>query len=412
MTPWWLAMDGGPDLSAAEQQQLASLAYDYSDQVALIDTRTVALEVGHSQRLHGQPDELASALCAEINQAGLVVRLGAAHQVSAAATLARFDQQVWPGQALAPVLQALPLSGLNWPKHQLQALQACGLRQLGELLALPRAECNRRFGPALGRWLDQLDGRHHGRLPQALVYWRPDPHYYQRVELPHPCHHSRLLHHHISRALQPMWAWLQQHGRALSRLRLSLRSEPHQPPVILNIGLSRASLNASHLDQLLTLKLDQCRLQADVHSLVIQIEDGPMHQAEQVDLWSPALSSEDWSGLMDRLQARLGSDQVSGLSALADHRPERAWCWQPLEAVQDHACGAPRPTWLLPQPHPCERRQLQLEEGPERIEGGWWDDRHEGVCQRDYWVARDGQGRQLWVYRQADQRWFIHGLFG
>ena len=407
MSEWWLAIDGGPALSVADQQQLAALAYGYSDQVALVDARTVVLEVGHSQRLHGQPDAQAQALWAELDQVSLVGQLGAAATVSAAVVLSRCHQTVWPGQALAPVLHALPLSVLSESVPELRSLAACGLNQLGELMALPRAECNRRLGPALGRWLDQLEGRG----PLALTYWRPDPHYYQRVELPHPTHSSQVLQRDIRRALQPMWGWLRQHGRALSRLRLSLRGEPPQPTVVIDIGLSRASLDPSHLDQLLALKLDQCRLQADVHRLVIQIEDSAPLEAEQVDAWSPSISSEDWSGLIDRLRARLGSDQVSGLSALADHRPERAWGWQALETVEDHTCNAPRPTWLLPQPRPCQRDQLQLEEGPERIEGGWWDG-PEGRCQRDYWVARDAQGRQLWVYRQADCRWFIHGLFG
>jgi protein ImuB len=76
---------------------------------------------------------------------------------------------------------------------------------------------------------------------------------------------------------------------------------------------------------------------------------------------------------------------------------------------------------------------LVLEQGPERIESGWWDGR--GVA-RDYYVARqrgggtpeptpagrpqgEGQdgpsqihGAKLWVFQERQsKRWYLHGVF-
>ena len=52
----------------------------------------------------------------------------------------------------------------------------------------------------------------------------------------------------------------------------------------------------------------------------------------------------------------------------------------------------PRPLWLLAEPQPLDGREhpryegrLEFEEGPERIESGWWDGRD---VRRDYYVAR------------------------
>jgi hypothetical protein len=49
--------------------------------------------------------------------------------------------------------------------------------------------------------------------------------------------------------------------------------------------------------------------------------------------------------------------------------------------------------WLLVEPHlledgdqPCFEGVLELEQGPERIESGWWDGRD---VRRDYYVARN-----------------------
>ena len=412
MSEWWLAWHGGRSATPTTLHKVAALAYGYSDQVALMDDQTVVLEVSRSQRLHGPPPVLAQALRAEIDclpsLSHAASALGAASNASAAAALARFDQQVWPGQCCLPALHRLPLSGSPIPTSSLQALQACGVKTLGELIALPRAECNRRFGPALGHWLDQL----RGRQTQALRCWQPDPKYYQRIELPYASHCKQRLQGHILQAITPMWQWLNQRGLALASLRLRLYSEARLPPHVLDIGLAKASLDVSHFSDLLHLKLDQCQLSAAVQVVVVQLQDSPLHEAKQVDAWAPGVSSQDWAALIDRLRARLGQDQITGLSTVSDHRPEYAWSWHSSCGTQDKCPMPPRPSWLLPQPQPCQRQHLQLIQGPERIESGWWEvpDRQ---CRRDYYVATDPQGRRLWVYCQADdRRWFIHGLFG
>ena len=78
--------------------------------------------------------------------------------------------------------------------------------------------------------------------------------------------------------------------------------------------------------------------------------------------------------------------------------------------------GMPRPVWLLdtplPLPEPDMQRQqsgLILEEGPERIESGWWDGN--GVA-RDYYVAHRLRGVKLWVFQERQsKRWYLHGMF-
>jgi protein ImuB len=131
-------------------------------------------------------------------------------------------------------------------------------------------------------------------------------------------------------------------------------------------------------------------------------------------------SEEDWRQLVDRLRARLGSEAVYGLSVVPDHRPERAWCPGGGEGgTGPVVLPGRRPLWLLETPRaleaPGDRPRwggtLALREGPERIEGGWWDGQD---VARDYYVAESEAGERLWVYRDCrpPHRWFLHGLFG
>jgi protein ImuB len=52
-----------------------------------------------------------------------------------------------------------------------------------------------------------------------------------------------------------------------------------------------------------------------------------------------------------------------------------------------------------------------IEDGPERIESGWWDG-HD--VRRDYYVARNPGGVRMWIFRErsAAGGWFLHGVFG
>ena len=50
-----------------------------------------------------------------------------------------------------------------------------------------------------------------------------------------------------------------------------------------------------------------------------------------------------------------------------------------------------------------------LEQGPERIESGWWDGK--GIA-RDYYIVRRTGGARLWVFQERRTRcWYLHGVF-
>ena len=46
--------------------------------------------------------------------------------------------------------------------------------------------------------------------------------------------------------------------------------------------------------------------------------------------------------------------------------------------------------------------------GPERIESGWWDG---ADVKRDYFIARTPREALVWVYRERQAGWYLHGIF-
>ncbi len=162
--------------------------------------------------------------------------------------------------------------------------------------------------------------------------------------------------------------------------------------------------------------------------------------------------------LVDRLSARLGATRVRQTVAQDSHMPELAAAAVPAQAAardkgwdafrrhRAEAELAPRPLRLFKQPEPIEAlaevpdgpplrfkwRRAQHDviaaEGPERIEGAWWNERSDapsGNLARDYFRVEDKSGHRFWLFRAGLYRdvtpddlargrapgWFVHGTF-
>jgi protein ImuB len=387
-------------------EQLALGAWQGSSHVVQAPPDSVLLEIAGSRRLYGGLRPLVEALCVDLERRGLPVHSGSAPIPAAARLFARHGLHAAGRDAMRAKLHALPLAALALDDKQAQALAGCGLDSVAELLRLPAPERARRFGPALNRHLLCLEGRQ----ATPLAAWKPPQHFGLRLELPAASSDSAALLFVFRRAIERMAHWLDVRDQALTRLRVALHREDGAGSIPLEVGLSRPGMDEERLLELLALKLENLDLPAAVEAVEMSAESTDEHRPPQADLWSGNNRGDAWPALLDRLKARLGDNGLSGLVPQPDHRPEKAWRW--VEPGTPARCTdeRPRPNWLLPAPKPCRRESLRLEEGPERIEAGWWD---EEACRRDYFVARDRHGRRLWVFHEHQPRegWFIHGLF-
>lgn len=351
-------------------------------------------------------------------------------------------------------LDAAPLALLATAAGHETALQGMGLHTLGALRRLPRAGLARRFGEALLDEIDRILGVcPDPRLPLAL----PEV-FSAQLELWTRADTTDQILPAAAVLLEQLVAWARARQGRVGRFALSLRHEGRRArgdlvreapceglanTTEVAISLAQPSSDMAHLHALLREHLSRLQLPAPTLELRLHCADWVASAPPNESLFpTPRSESEGLVQLIERLQARLGSGQVRRLVAVADHRPECASRSLPAPATlgrADAAIGrgalhgapaAPRPVWLLNPPQALRERldrpwldgqPLQLLCGPERIETGWWD----GLpAERDYFIARQGSGALVWVYRlrharipegaagEAAPGWFLQGRFG
>jgi protein ImuB len=391
---------------AAEQESLAGLAVwagRFTPSVSLEPPAGLLLEISTCLSLHRGLTKLLKLARSGINEMGYAAMMACAPTSHGAWLLAKagIEKAVRDPARLEQILAALPLALLDQPPAVLEGLERVGARTIGDCLRLPRGGVARRFGQAL---LDEIDLAL-GRLPEARAFFVPPANFERSLELPAPVRDAEALQFAAHRLLPELEGFLTLRQAGVQELELVCRHE-RRDPTLIRLGLAKQTRDASRMQLLLRETLGRTRLEAPVHTIVLRAPRVLPLPGSNTDLFQKAREA-DGDLLLERLRIRLGKDAVYGVETAADHRPENAW--RVCEAPAGAAANRHRPLWLLPRPLPCHDGRLKLTSGPERIESGWWDG---GDVARDYYMAEDRSGAQLWVYcDRVSGEWYVHGVF-
>ena len=401
---------------------------------------TVLLEVHSSLRYFGGRRALLRRLQAALRPLNHRVHCASAPTAQGAALLARMPQAPLEGRhapdlaTLNRLLDEAPVWLIGPGREHWEALQGMGLQRLSDLQGLPRSGLARRFGEPL---LTEID-RARGLQPDPRTWVVLPERFESRLELFARADTTEQVLHGAAILLGRLVAWASaQHGQ-VRRFTLHMQHEPrHRREAAtpahstLEIALAEPSRDRTHLLVLLRERLARLQLAAPTLELRLTCDDIARGAPPNGELFPTAKSErEGLIRLVERLQARLGHDQVQRLTLVEDHRPECATTLERAEAASRGPrparppawAGPRRPVWLLPTPEPLPERQLrplldgrplQLLCGPERIESGWWD---EALAERDYFIAQADDGALVWIYRarlpSAGGGWFLQGRFG
>ena len=403
----------------------------------------ILLDITGCARVFAGEGVLLKRLHEETRALGFCAFAAAAPTIGLAWGLSRFAAPNAPAGRIAVnsargVVEALPAAALRLEPPILAALARFGLKTIGDLLPVPRADLARRFGGDLVRRLDQALGAE----AEALDPLQPEAVLRARTRFAEARTTLEGVKAGLCDAIAALCRRLEAEALGATRLRLTLyrvdgasRSFP--------LGVARASRDRAHLSRLALERLD--RLTIDIGFGVDLIEAAaalaePL-SCDQGDFsGAQARRGAQFSALADRLRARLGDDAVASAEATDSHIPERAGRWsgftsspdawpkrvqarpllilaraEPAEAVAEIPDGPPRQfTWRK------VRHRVARAEGPERIAPEWWRDNlwagREPVLTRDYFHVETEAGRRFWLYRDGlyaretdAPRWFVHG---
>ena len=433
-------------------------ALAFTPAVSLSSPQGVLMEVQASLRYFGGRDALLARLGEALRPLGHHIACASAPTAQGAVWLSRLggDLHCADLSALHQALARVPVGLLGIDGEHVLALESMGLRTIGALRRLPRAGLARRFGEAL---LDELDCAW-GSRPDPRDSLVLPPVFDSGLELFARADTTEQLLHGAQVLLARLVAWLSAQHAFVRRFTLLMKHETRwrregqvADVTRLDIILAEPSRDVAHLQSLLRERLALMQLPAPTLELGLQARDIAHQPPPNAELFpTPRSEQEGLTRLIERLQARLGCNQVQRWDRACDHRPEKSFRCEGTRPGASEVLDKPRgdrgaaieslslapwhlplgppsvrPVWLLPQAQALsgggaqpllDGRPLQLLCGPERIEAGWWD---VGLAERDYFVARTLDGALVWLYRarlpasageEKGAGWFLQGRFG
>jgi protein ImuB len=457
LAPDVVLRDRDPAAESAALESFATWVTQFTPMVSLAPPDAIVAEISGSLRLFGGFPHLAARLAQGARDLGYTVRQAQAPTPAAALMFARaknggidFAADEKAGSAnstrggrkrtalergsFLDALAQLPLLYLDAAPDVLATLAGAGITTFGQACALPRDGLARRIGAG---FIAQLD-RARGFVADPRPPFAPPPVYRGALALPAPVASVEALAFATNRLVHELAGWLQGRGLGVIEMALTLAHERYVSirtgvrATTVRVALAAPAREPAHLVAVLRERLARVALPAPVEAIALaSVATAPL-ACRNLGLL-PGDEAAVTVPLLDRLRARLGEDAVTLVAPRAEHRPERATengvrVDSPRQSARPRArtveAGAaltlpdsPRPLWLLAEPEPLGHllaaQPWVLQDGPERIESGWWDG---ADVRRDYFVAENPRGETVWIYRDHrygidDGEWFLHGVF-
>jgi len=310
-----------------------------------------------------------------------------------------------------------------------------GLERIGELLVMPRAPLQRRFGRELLTRLDQALGR--AAEPFDPIVPEEPPSVLLRFM--EPIASAEAIAEAVAEAVRRLVPMLAEAGLGVRRLGLACVRVDNEVQWV-SVGLARATRDGPHLEKLLCAKIETIDPGFGIERLrLVAARVEPLAPQPIPGEMAGEAPAPDLAALVDRLAVRLGTRRVHRLTALESDLPERSVASVGPLATTANWPPWPRPVRLLSPPEPIEQVMAELPDaaplrfrwrgrsyrvaaadGPERLYGEWWRHEAEREAVRDYFQVEAEGGARFWLFRKGDGEdpatgdlsWHLHGLFG
>ncbi len=433
-----------PEDPPADRKALQRLAWDcatFSPLVGIEDQErpsSLLLDISGCGACFGGEPRLARQLQESLQTRRYYVRIGISDTMGTAWAVAHFQKRsqtirIVPAGEQEQVLRPLPIEALRLSPPAVEKLHHLDIRQITQLLALPRRSLPSRFGEELLLRLDQALGE----VPETIVAERRPVPIREVWESDCPLQEAAALDVVAALLVERALEKLQQRGEGLLELHMLLQGDgesAHRP-----LSLLRPTSDGRHVMGLLRLWWERFPLPRDITRVEIEVVEAATLPAAQQQLWPDDDDcGPETHGLIEKLSSRLGRRAVLRPQICAEQQPELAFGYE--SCIESARSAKPsesepsayrfllsRPLWLKREPAPVQvwcivpdgppyRFSRRGEEqtvarcwGPERITTGWWRGTH---VRRDYYHVETAAGCRYWLFRDWEQGgWFLHALF-
>jgi protein ImuB len=440
LVPGLIVTDADPASDAEALERLALWALRHYAPIAAADPPDgLVIDTTGADHLHGGEHAMVAAMVERLAAAGFAARAGLADSWGAAHAFARYLGRpviVAAKEESAKIILNLPIAALRLPGEMAESLRVLGFERIGELEDKPRAPLALRFGPELGRRLDQAMGR----VSEPIDPVRSSDLIEVRRMFAEPIAAAETIARYTGKLVVLLCEQLESKGLGARRLDLLFHLVDSRIEAI-RVGTALPVRDVKRLTKLLCEKIETIDpgFGIEIMRLAATLAE-PLAPKQTIS----SLIEEpeaDISGLVDTLTNRVGDQRLYRFAPVASDVPERSVRRIAPTAPNTGAAWPdhwPRPSRLLPVPEAIEtvallpdhppvtftwrgiRRRVKNADGPERVFGEWWKRDAELIAVRDYFQVEDEAGERFWIYRAGDgedkatgsHRWFLHGIFG
>ena len=399
----------------------------------------IVIDSTGADHLHGGEAAMLAILVEKLAGVGIRASMAIADTWGAAHALARFGSRPnlisKTGSAAADVAP-LPIAALRLAPALVASLRVLGFDCVGDLLVQPRAPLTLRFGPELGRRLDQAVGN----VAEPIEPIRPEGLIEVRRAFAEPIGAPETIARYIDKLAGQLCEALELKGLGARRLDLICHRVDSRAQAV-RVGTARPLRDPKRMTRLLCDQIETIDPGFGIELMTLAATVAEPLVPKQVASSLVEETDPDVSGLIDLLANRVGEQNLYRIVPVASDVPERSVRHVPVLSSETGAEWLghwPRPSRLFPHPEPIDtvallpdhppvsftwrgvRRRVKRADGPERIFGEWWRRDSELVAVRDYFRIEDEVGERYWVFRAGNgedpltgsQRWFLHGIFG
>ncbi|MBY5328494.1 Y-family DNA polymerase [Rhizobium leguminosarum] len=434
--PRMIDADPAADAVALERVTMWALT-QYSPIVAVDALDGIVMDTEGADHLQGGEERMLTSIANRFRAKGLTARVAIADTWGAAHACARAinrETVIVPSGETIRAVERLPISLLRLPEKIVGDLRMLGFRTIGELSATARAPLALRFGPEIGRRLDQM----FGRVSEPIDPIR-SPEFVELVRsFAEPIGAAETIDKYVGRLIVQLVAELQRRGLGVRRTDLIVEKVDGTRQAI-RAGTAKPVRDVAWLTKLFRDRTQTIEPGFGIEKLtLVAVMSEPLEEKQKA---SSLVDDEDAdiTPLIDVLGNR--GQRVYRVAPVASDVPERSV--RRIAAIgedvmEDWVNHWRRPVRLFARPdrieaiallpdHPPasitwrgKRHRVKRADGPERVFGEWWKRDSELEAVRDYFVIENEIGERYWIFRSGDgidpetgsHKWFMHGIFG